>query len=79
LGTEDFARVEHIARQGLALAEQMGLADLIARKQITLGRIYLTLGMKVEAKQFFEIAREAFTGMGLTHMVQMANEMLDYC
>jgi tetratricopeptide (TPR) repeat protein len=79
IGTEDFARVENIARQGLALAEQMGSADSIARKQVTLGRIYLTLGMKVEAKQFFETAREAFTRMGLTHMVQMANEMLDYC
>lgn len=78
-GTEDFARVEHIARQGLALAEQIESADSIARKQVTLGRIYLTLGMKVEAEQLFETAREAFTGMGLTHMVQMANEMLDYC
>lgn len=79
IGTEDFVRVEQIARQGLVLAEQMGSADLIARKQVTLGRIYLTLGMRAEAKQLFETAREAFTGMGLTHMVQMANEMLECC
>jgi tetratricopeptide (TPR) repeat protein len=79
MGAEDFVRAENIALQGLALAERIGTADSVARTQVTLGRIYATLGMKAQARQLFDAARAAFVRMGLTHMVQMADEMLEYC